>query len=62
MSHSGYTQLPTGSDERQQQVISNTYDVLQRTSESIQRSNQVALETETIGAGVRRRKLPFYYS
>lgn len=52
MSYNGYTQLPSGSDSRQQQVIADTYDVLQRTSDSIQRSNQVAHETEAIGAGV----------
>ncbi|EDV93298.1 vesicle transport through interaction with t-SNAREs homolog 1B [Drosophila grimshawi] len=55
MSYGGYTQLPSGSidhEHRQQQVVANTYDVLQRTSESIQRSQQVAIETETIGTGV----------
>ncbi|KAH8417443.1 hypothetical protein KR222_000054 [Zaprionus bogoriensis] len=55
MSYEGYRQLPSGSstqDDRQQQTIDRTYDVLQRTTESIQRSNQVALETETIGVGV----------
>lgn len=55
MSYEGYTQLPSGSTDhnrRQQQVIANTYDVLQRTTESIQRSNQVAIETENMGAEV----------
>ncbi|XP_017873218.1 PREDICTED: vesicle transport through interaction with t-SNAREs homolog 1B [Drosophila arizonae] len=55
MSYDGYTQLPSGStdhDRRQQQVIANTYDVLQRTTQSIQRSNQVAIETENIGTEV----------
>ncbi|EDW59355.1 vesicle transport through interaction with t-SNAREs homolog 1B [Drosophila virilis] len=55
MSYNGYTQLPSGSidyERRQQQVVANTYDVLQRTTESIQRSNQVAIETENIGTGV----------
>ncbi|EDW14440.1 vesicle transport through interaction with t-SNAREs homolog 1B [Drosophila mojavensis] len=55
MSYDGYTQLPSGStdhDRRQQQVIANTYDVLQRTTQSIQRSNQVAIETENMGTEV----------
>ncbi|XP_064552964.1 vesicle transport through interaction with t-SNAREs homolog 1B [Drosophila montana] len=55
MSYNGYTQLPSGSidyEHRHQQVVANTYDVLQRTTESIQRSNQVAIETENIGTGV----------
>ncbi|XP_017847683.1 vesicle transport through interaction with t-SNAREs homolog 1B [Drosophila busckii] len=55
MSYGGYKQLPSGSidhEQRQQQVASSTYDVLQRTGESIQRSNQIAIETENIGAGV----------
>lgn len=62
MSYNGYTQLPSGSDARQQQVLADTYDVLQRTSESIQRSNQVAHETETIGAGVSIQLPCYLYS
>ncbi|KAL7727762.1 hypothetical protein ACLKA6_008093 [Drosophila palustris] len=55
MSYGGYTQLPSGSidhEHRQQQVVANTYNVLQSTSESIARSTQVALQTENIGAEV----------
>ncbi|KAM8705076.1 hypothetical protein ACLKA7_009524 [Drosophila subpalustris] len=55
MSYGGYTQLPSGSidhEHRQQQVVTNTYNVLQSTSESIARSTQVALQTENIGAEV----------
>lgn len=55
MSYDGYTQLPSGStahDRRQQQLIANTHDVLQSTTQSIQRSNQVAIETENMGTEV----------
>ncbi|XP_037707582.1 vesicle transport through interaction with t-SNAREs homolog 1A [Drosophila subpulchrella] len=54
MSHAGYSQLPSGSDQdrRQAQLSASTYDVLQRTTDSIQRSNQIAIETETMGAEV----------
>ncbi|XP_034487589.1 vesicle transport through interaction with t-SNAREs homolog 1B [Drosophila innubila] len=55
MSYGGYTQLPSGStdhDHRQQQVVANTYNVLQSTSRSIERSQQVAIQTENIGAEV----------
>ncbi|XP_034116813.1 vesicle transport through interaction with t-SNAREs homolog 1A [Drosophila nasuta] len=55
MSYGGYTQLPSGStehDRRQQQVLANTYNVLQSTNESIERSNQVALQTEAVGAEI----------
>ncbi|XP_016949842.1 uncharacterized protein LOC108024432 [Drosophila biarmipes] len=54
MSHAGYSQLPSGSDHdrRQAQLSASTYDVLQRTTDSIQRSNQIAIETETMGAEV----------
>ncbi|TMW52985.1 hypothetical protein DOY81_001933, partial [Sarcophaga bullata] len=36
----------------QEQLAANTYDVLQRTGESLQRSNQIAFETEQIGTEV----------
>ncbi|XP_017084464.2 vesicle transport through interaction with t-SNAREs homolog 1B [Drosophila eugracilis] len=54
MSNAGYRQLPSGSDSdrRQEQLTASTYDVLQRTTESIQRSNQIAIETENMGAEV----------
>ncbi|KAH8349107.1 hypothetical protein KR084_006119 [Drosophila pseudotakahashii] len=54
MSHAGYSQLPSGSDQgrRQAQLSASTYDVLQRTTDSIQRSNQIAIETENMGAEV----------
>ncbi|TDG49053.1 hypothetical protein AWZ03_004538 [Drosophila navojoa] len=55
MSYDGYTQLPSGStdhDRRQQQVIASTYDVLQSTTQSIQRSHQVAIETENMATEV----------
>ncbi|SPP88008.1 vesicle transport through interaction with t-SNAREs homolog 1B [Drosophila guanche] len=54
MSYAGYSQLPSGSDheQRQQQLAASTYDVLQRTGDSIQRSNQIAIETENMGAEV----------
>ncbi|XP_017013468.1 vesicle transport through interaction with t-SNAREs homolog 1B [Drosophila takahashii] len=54
MSHAGYSQLPSGSDQerRQAQLSASTYDVLQRTADSIQRSNQIAIETENMGAEV----------
>lgn len=55
MSYGGYTQLPSGStdiDQRQQQVVANTYNVLQRTTETINRTNVVAIQTEHIGAEV----------
>uniref|UniRef100_A0A6P4FBN7 Vesicle transport through interaction with t-SNAREs homolog 1A n=1 Tax=Drosophila rhopaloa TaxID=1041015 RepID=A0A6P4FBN7_DRORH len=54
MSYAGYSQLPSGSDQdrRQAQLSASTYDVLQRTTDSIQRSNQIAIETETMGAEV----------
>ncbi|KAH8330927.1 hypothetical protein KR067_009162 [Drosophila pandora] len=55
MSNAGYSQLPSGSgdhERRQAQLVANTYDVLQRTGESIQRSNQIAIETENMGAEV----------
>ncbi|XP_016987557.2 vesicle transport through interaction with t-SNAREs homolog 1A [Drosophila rhopaloa] len=54
MSYAGYSQLPSGSDHerRQAQLSASTYDVLQRTTDSIQRSNQIAIETETMGAEV----------
>lgn len=54
MSYAGYTQLPSGSDQerRQAQLAASTYDVLQRTTDSIQRSNQIAIETENMGAEV----------
>ncbi|EDW84538.2 uncharacterized protein Dwil_GK13085 [Drosophila willistoni] len=55
MSHSGYTQLPSGSDsfnQRQQTLADNTYNVLQSSSMSIQRSNQIAIETENMGVEV----------
>ncbi|KAH8268040.1 hypothetical protein KR018_007431 [Drosophila ironensis] len=54
MSRAGYNQLPSGSDyeRRQAQLVANTYDVLQRTGDSIQRSNQIAIETESMGAEV----------
>lgn len=37
----------------QEQLAANTYDVLQRTGASLQRSNQIAFETEQIGTEVR---------
>ncbi|KAH8359873.1 hypothetical protein KR093_009306 [Drosophila rubida] len=55
MSYGGYTQLPSGStdqDNRRQQVLANTYNVLQSTNESIQRSNQVAIQTENVGTEI----------
>ncbi|KAI8046637.1 vesicle transport through interaction with t-SNAREs homolog 1B [Drosophila gunungcola] len=54
MSHAGYSQLPSGSDQerRQAQLSASTYDVLQRTADSIQRSNQIAIETENMGTEV----------
>ncbi|XP_017141966.2 vesicle transport through interaction with t-SNAREs homolog 1B [Drosophila miranda] len=54
MSYAGYSQLPSGSDheQRQQQLAANTYDILQRTGDSIQRSNQIAIDTENMGAEV----------
>lgn len=54
MSYAGYSQLPSGSDQerRQSQLAASTYDVLQRTTDSIQRSNQIAIETENMGAEV----------
>ncbi|KRK02792.1 vesicle transport through interaction with t-SNAREs homolog 1A [Drosophila yakuba] len=54
MSYAGYSQLPSGSDQerRQAQLAASTYDVLQRTTDSIQRSNQIAIETESMGAEV----------
>lgn len=36
----------------QENLVSNTYDVLQRTGASLQRSNQIAYETEQIGTEV----------
>ncbi|CAD6993272.1 vesicle transport through interaction with t-SNAREs homolog 1A [Ceratitis capitata] len=36
----------------QAQLVGNTYDVLERSAASIQRSNQVAIETEQIGTEV----------
>lgn len=37
----------------QEQLAANTYDVLQRTGASLQRSNQIAFETEQIGTEVK---------
>ncbi|KAH8243892.1 hypothetical protein KR032_011219 [Drosophila birchii] len=55
MSNAGYHQLPSGGDydSRQAQLSASMNDVLQRTTESIQRSNQIAIETENMGAEVR---------
>uniref|UniRef100_A0A034WBX2 Vesicle transport through interaction with t-SNAREs-like protein 1B n=1 Tax=Bactrocera dorsalis TaxID=27457 RepID=A0A034WBX2_BACDO len=36
----------------QSQLVANSYDILERSSASIQRSNQVAIETEQIGTEV----------
>ncbi|XP_036324251.1 vesicle transport through interaction with t-SNAREs homolog 1A [Rhagoletis pomonella] len=36
----------------QSQLVANTHDILERSSASIQRSNQVAIETEQIGTEV----------
>lgn len=41
----------------QQQLAANSYDVLQRTSESLQRSNQIAYESEQIGTEVNKCQL-----
>lgn len=63
MSNAGYSQLPGGSgdhERRQAQLVASTYDVLQRTGESIQRSNQIAIETENMGAEVGSRKMRIY--
>jgi len=62
MSHAGYSQLPSGSDQdrRQAQLSASTYDVLQRTTDSIQRSNQIAIETETMGAEVNTLKIVIF--
>uniref|UniRef100_A0A1A9ZSV3 t-SNARE coiled-coil homology domain-containing protein n=1 Tax=Glossina pallidipes TaxID=7398 RepID=A0A1A9ZSV3_GLOPL len=38
--------------DNQQQLITNTYDVLKRTSDSIQRSNIIAYESEQVGTEV----------
>ncbi|KAH8347269.1 hypothetical protein KR059_007809 [Drosophila kikkawai] len=54
MSNNGYRQLPGGGDydSRQAQLSANMNDVLQRTTDSIQRSNQIAIETENMGVEV----------
>lgn len=39
--------------DNQEQLITNTYDVLKRTSESIQRSNIIAYESEQVGTEVK---------
>ncbi|KAH8292540.1 hypothetical protein KR054_011593 [Drosophila jambulina] len=54
MSNAGYRQLPSGGDydSRQAQLSASMNDVLQRTTESIQRSNQIAIETENMGVEV----------
>ncbi|XP_017031803.1 vesicle transport through interaction with t-SNAREs homolog 1B [Drosophila kikkawai] len=54
MSNNGYRQLPSGGDydSRQAQLSANMNDVLQRTTDSIQRSNQIAIETENMGVEV----------
>ncbi|XP_020812974.1 vesicle transport through interaction with t-SNAREs homolog 1B [Drosophila serrata] len=54
MSNAGYHQLPSGGDydSRQAQLSASMNDVLQRTTESIQRSNQIAIETENMGVEV----------
>lgn len=41
----------------QEQLAANTHDVLQRTGASLQRSNQIAYETEQIGTEVSYRQL-----
>ncbi|XP_073814229.1 vesicle transport through interaction with t-SNAREs 1b [Musca autumnalis] len=39
-------------NNQQEQLMRNTYDVIQRTGDSLQRSNQIAYETEQIGTEV----------
>ncbi|XP_030369221.1 vesicle transport through interaction with t-SNAREs homolog 1B [Scaptodrosophila lebanonensis] len=56
MSHGGYTQLPSGSNNRdhdqQQHLVVDTYRVLHNMKNSLDRSNQIASETEQIGTEV----------
>lgn len=44
--------MMTSWEERQRQVLLEGHSALERTSQSLRRSEQVALETEAIGTGV----------